>query len=179
MSQLNRCDERLSALVDEETRPGETRRMIDALLEDDELRERWGRYHLIREVLRQEKPMLADDDFVSRVMQGVGEESLQPPPASRWGKPLWSLALAASVVGLMALGLQTIMSPPGMALRGKQENAMLAAKGPGFNRDPGHHVPTQLESYMRLHANPLSNDGPPKPSGLLAYVYHPIADNGP
>ncbi len=179
MSQLNRCDERISALVDEETHPGETRRMIDALLEEDELRERWERYHLIREVLRQEKPMLADTDFVSRVMQGVEEESLQSPPASRWGKPLWSLALAASIVGLMALGLQAIMSPPGMALRGKQEHAMLAVKGSGLYVDPGHHVPTQLESYMRLHANPLSNDGLPKSGRLLAYVYHPVTDNAP
>ncbi|WP_198034063.1 sigma-E factor negative regulatory protein [Acidihalobacter ferrooxydans] len=153
---MNRQDEHLSALVDGEAGRFEARRMMDELLSDAQLRERWARYHLIGDALRQERPLFADAGFAAGVMARVEAEAAQKPAAlPRWAKPLAGFALTASVAGAMVLGLQSVTVPVGSGLQpASQPTAMVV---PQAGVDPGHHVPTQLESYMRMNGYLLSH----------------------
>ena len=172
METTNRRDEALSALVDGETAGAETRRMIDALLGDEALRERWDRYHLIGEVLRRGEPPLAAPDLAARVMDRIEAQTVVPVRrARRWGRPLASLALAASLAGGLAFGLQAMLGNQGgrQALQGAPTaTATLAFASDGA--DPGHHVPLQLESYMRMHAYALGHVEQSATGGVMAYA---------
>ncbi len=116
--------EALSALMDGELPAPERERVLQALMEDPELRQRWLHYHLISDALRRNLPERLDPSFGSRVAAGLAGE---PPPrqASRgvaappsaplprrwaWGM---GLALAASLAAVAVLGMLWEPGPPG------------------------------------------------------------------
>lgn len=176
MTTTNRQDEHLSALLDGETERFETRRMVDALLENAELRGRWARYHLIGETLRQEQPMLADASFSARVMERIQQEGMdQPVPerqGRRWMRPVLGLAMAASVAGAMVIGLQSMLGPGDVGGHGLQQSPMEASVAPAGQAasDPGYHVPNQLESYMRMNSYLLSHVEQSGAQGVMPYA---------
>lgn len=176
MTTMQRQEEHLSALVDGETERFETRRIVDSLLDDAELQGRWERYHLIGEVLRQEHSVLAEAGFRDRVMQAIDQESADPPappPRGRhWVRPVLGLAMAASVAGAMVIGLQSAMGPTELGSHGLQQPAMEASVTPAPQsvQDPGHHVPNQLESYMRMNSYLLSHVEQTSAQGVMPYA---------
>lgn len=171
MTTMNRQDEYLSALVDGETGRFETRRAIDTLLGDAPQRGLWERYHLIGDVLRQES-QLADAEFARRVMAEVEADDIgSGVPPRRWTRPLLGLAMAASVAGAMVIGLQSVLGPGSGGNQALQQTAMDTSMfAPMAASDPGHHVPTQLESYMRMNRYLLSHVEQSDAHGLLPYA---------
>jgi len=98
--------EHLSALVDGEISKETSRFLVRRLGADDELRETWTRYHLIRDCLRHQDDSMAGADLSERI--GLALEDDQPVHIksralpNRWLKPFAGMAIAASVA-LMAV----------------------------------------------------------------------------
>ena len=106
-------DERISALVDDELSSFESRRLVDELVADSALKRRWGRYHLIGDVLRDEVYLKADDDFAAGVMERIKDEAVPSLPlinTNAWLKPVAGVAIAASVASVSVLGLKNMTS---------------------------------------------------------------------
>ncbi len=100
--------EELSALVDDELAGG-----IDGMMkryaEDEELRRKWYRYHLIGEAMRDELPKEFGIDLADRIRASIAQEPaiLAPAPwRRRWLRPAIGLAVAASVAGITVFGLK-------------------------------------------------------------------------
>ena len=112
----NASDERISALMDgeldEQTHRVGANSAVDELLNKDESRQTWARYHLISDTLRQNLPTGMDKQFSSRVMAALDNEPtvLAPPTpqASPLARGLAGLAVAASVAAVAVMGVQFI-----------------------------------------------------------------------
>jgi len=111
-------EERVSALVDSELTSFESRRLITELEKGSALRERWGRYHLIGDVLRDEMPLEVDQNFASSVMDRINEEVAPGSlsiKANAWLKPLAGVAITATVAVVSLLGLKNLTSEGGLS----------------------------------------------------------------
>ncbi len=101
--------EKLSALVDdEELLDGEVG--WHEVAANDELRAKWGRYHLFGEVLRDEAASGARIDFTDEIQELIAAEAtvLVPPRAARgWRRQVVGLAVAASVATVALLALRS------------------------------------------------------------------------
>lgn len=109
-----KIDEQLSALIDDELTDHEVNEVFNVLSKDDELRSRWERYHLIRDVMH--------NDLQSDIQHGLSErvhEALQSEPTilapSRKGvsfppfmKQVTSFAVAASITAVAIFGVQSV-----------------------------------------------------------------------
>ena len=110
-------NERLSALVDDEADSFEGRRLIDELVNSEEDRRRWERYHLIGDSLRGGLRRTAPADFVDGIRDALADE---PAPAvvpqrgtPRWLKPVAGTGVAAAVAMVTLVGMQMIGDEPG------------------------------------------------------------------
>ncbi len=93
----------LSALMDGETQDLELRRLLGSAESDPELRARWRRQQLVRDVLHDRRGGLPQFDVSAGVQQAISDQ----PRLSQ--NPLWSMAVAASVTIVVVLGGQTLM----------------------------------------------------------------------
>ncbi len=108
--------EQLSALIDGEGEAREWEWALRRLGNDAELKDRWERYHLIGETLKNNLPDTLDLGFAERIRQSIETEQQPAAQASAsrtgitstmmsWHKPMTGFALAASVAALALLGL--------------------------------------------------------------------------
>jgi len=110
-------EERVSALVDSELTSFESRRLINELEKDPVLRERWGRYHLIGDVLRDQVPAEINSGFAAGVMARINDEAiprLSSTHSNTWLKPLSGVAITATVAIVSLLGLKSLTSEGGL-----------------------------------------------------------------
>jgi sigma-E factor negative regulatory protein RseA len=147
-------DERLSALVDNETDSFETRRLIDELLKSEEDRGKWSRYHLIGDSLRGGMREIAPADFLAGVQSGIADDSpldvrTAPPVAVRWLKPAAGVGVAAAVAVVSLLGLQAMIdagdgAPPATVdattVQEPAETELATAPDPRFARYLENHA---------------------------------------
>jgi sigma-E factor negative regulatory protein RseA len=112
----NHTGEVISAFVDNETSGFEARLSIKEMLQSDEQRTRWERYHVIRDALRGNLPATMDTDFTAEVMARIEAE----PTATGRGsarrshqllRPVGGLALAAVVAVVSVLALRSMRGP--------------------------------------------------------------------
>ena len=110
--------EALSALLDGELDEQDRGVLLDRMADDAELRERWGRYSLIGDVMRGEAA--AVDGLAGRVRAAVEAEptvlappgpSAPEPSAAAWWKPVGGLALAAGLATVAVLGGRSMDRP--------------------------------------------------------------------
>lgn len=110
MSGQDRIDlkETLSALMDGEATDWETRRVLDEITRDAELRNAWQQYQTNSALLR--KGVGKGTDISLRVMQ-----ALENQPAHRqipqFFKPLGQVAIAASVAAIALVTVQQVQMP--------------------------------------------------------------------
>jgi len=112
--------ENLSALVDGELHDDE---MVKAIANDQDLSDKWQRYHLIRHGLRKELPAQADFDISAAVTEALADEPAILAPKRSWkdlplvasvvpfAKQGGQLAIAASVAVAMVIGVQQYNQP--------------------------------------------------------------------
>ena len=100
--------EELSALVDGELAELPARRLADRLVDDDELRERWGRYHLIGAVMRDEYKAGAGvaAKVENTLATGVVDRVMVEARPRRGLRPLTGFAVAASVAALALVSVR-------------------------------------------------------------------------
>ena len=139
MSEQVSKTERLSALVDDETEAFETRRLVDELLQSEEDRKQWERYHLIGDSLRGGMRMTAPPDLLEGVREQLAEEeplqvAREEPAAavarSRWFRPVAGTGVAAAVAVVTLVGMQMMGGgqPGGEAGPGMAEGEVPAAE---------------------------------------------------
>lgn len=166
-------NEQLSACLDGELPPGE----LDLLLkrvgsgakqseQAAELRAAIGRYSLIGEALRAERPAIASRQFASKVMAAIAVEPAQEPvvatprsprisPAAvRYLRPAAGLAIAAGVAAIAVF----VMQPLGQSdLEGPSATTPLIAANEPVDSDPSYVVPTSTSSSAFIPATRLTN----------------------
>lgn len=108
----NQREEQVSALVDGEIAGSEIDGAIGTLLSDPTLRERWSRYHLVSDALRNNLPDNPYRSVADRVRQALEDEpAILVPRRRRVHMPVFvrqaaGLAIAASVTAAAILGVQ-------------------------------------------------------------------------
>ena len=95
--------EALSALMDDEAQALELRRVLKSVAADPELRARWRRQQLARDLIRGRQVSRPDLDVSAAVQQSLSDN----PGISR--NPLVSMAVAASVTLAVVLGGQALI----------------------------------------------------------------------
>lgn len=104
--------EKLSALVDGELDELNARRLLKICGQDNEVRQAWERYHVIRAAMTRQLDSLADPGFADRVMARLEQEgeNVTEAPLRFW--PLaGGFAAAATVAAIAILSLQTLQQP--------------------------------------------------------------------
>ncbi len=99
--------ELLSALIDGEVDGDKT--TIDALIHDQEMKDKWSRYHLIGDCLRGQLPETISGYATSCVADSLGDEPtvLAPQKSKQFNlKPLAGFAIAASVAMVAVFSVQ-------------------------------------------------------------------------
>ncbi len=109
MAENNRLHETLSACLDGEAQELELRQLLRSMSEDDQLRQRWRRYHLARTTMMRELPA-RQIDVADGVRQALALEEPHHASSSR-GKVIHSagrFAIAASVAAIAVIGVRTV-----------------------------------------------------------------------
>ena len=98
-------DEELSACIDGELERSRRQFVLKRLSDETEVAERWGRYHLVRAVMRKEQ--VATEDLSSKVSAALASDqaltSLKDQPG--WLRPVAGGLIAASVAVVALMGL--------------------------------------------------------------------------
>ncbi|MET0534366.1 MAG: RseA family anti-sigma factor [Steroidobacter sp.] len=172
-------NEQLSACLDGELPPAELDLLLKRVGKEAELRDAIGRYSLIGEAMRAERPAVASRDFASKVMAAVArEEPLKVPvaapiperpavaasnktsPAVRYLRPAFGMAIAAGVAAVAVLTMQPIGQPEfpvggqGQPLVAANESTVVA---PATETDDSYVVPTSTSNSAFIPATRLTN----------------------
>lgn len=172
-------NEQLSACLDGELPPAELDLLLKRVGREAELRAAIGRYSLIGEAMRAERPAVASRDFASKVMVAVAVEPAptqvepvqtpvqQPavvrrtaaisPATIRYLRPAAGMAIAAGVAAVAVF----VMQPTGQSDLGTANAPLVAANepivAPGTDADPSYVVPTSTSNSAFIPATRLTN----------------------
>ena len=120
--------ESLSALMDNEASELELQRLLKTLEADSELKSTWSRYQIGSAGLKGKLPVMAPTDFAARVSAAIDLEEAHAQPVidvakfnhqaiksdvvslPRWWQQIGRVAIAASVAGVVVLGVQQFQS---------------------------------------------------------------------
>jgi sigma-E factor negative regulatory protein RseA len=120
MSYMTQQQEKLSAFIDGEA---EDAKLVDSLLNDNELSDKWKRYHLVRDCMRKEMSADVNFDISAAVASQLESELAIVAPKRTWRElpvvasviPLMKqsgqLAVAACVTAVMIFGYQSYNAP--------------------------------------------------------------------
>jgi sigma-E factor negative regulatory protein RseA len=172
-------EEQVSALVDGEASGGEINGAISALLSDAALRERWSRYHLISDALRNNLPDLPCHTMADRVREALEDEPTILAPRRRrvhmpgFVRQAAGLAVAASVTAAAILGVQYMHSgeegdgaTPVLA-QGPQTQEYRRLGGAAPVREVSEVYQSNLDPYLVNHNEYSVSSGM---QGMLPYV---------
>jgi sigma-E factor negative regulatory protein RseA len=117
---MTQQQEKLSAFIDGEA---EDAKLVDSLLNDNELSDKWKRYHLVRDCMRKEMSADINFDISAAVASQLESELAIVAPKRTWRElpvvasviPLMKqsgqLAVAACVTAVMIFGYQSYNAP--------------------------------------------------------------------
>ncbi len=166
-------NEQVSACVDGENETGETALLLRRLSQDDGLRSRWARYHLISDALKKSLPEQLSLELAERIHQAVALETTPHPRfnAARLLKPVAGFAIAASMA---AIAVFAVRSLPTATLPAQPEQVASVVNAPHNTRYEGTRWDrTQPEVAARLNAYMLNHSGHTETTGMqsvLPYV---------
>lgn len=177
-------NEQLSACLDGELPPAELDLLLKRVGREAELRAAIGRYSLIGEAMRAERPAVASRDFASKVMVAVAAEPaseqtpasvVRPnvvpapgttrapkisPAAIRYLRPAAGMAVAAGVAAIAVFVMQPIGQPDVVPVN----SPLVAANQPAANEavvateaESSYVVPTSTTSSAFIPATRLTN----------------------
>jgi sigma-E factor negative regulatory protein RseA len=179
----NQSDERISSLMDSELDAGDVQAnfLLDAVIENDELRRCWGRYHFIGDALRHNLPDTIDMQLSSRVMAVLEDEPtvLLPSPLRTTiplSRRIAGLAVAASVTAVAVLGVQFTYKEDGalpaqpLAQAPVKPNFMRAGTAPAdINIQTVTQTRSQLFNQSLKPVTPLQSIAKRPPAVLSKY----------
>lgn len=173
-----KLDEQVSALVDGEAGREELDLLLRRLERDGVLRSTWERYHLIGDAMRSGLPERFALGVAERVSAAIAAEPVLAAPLPQttvrarrnWTRPAIGLALAASVAGLVLVGVRPA-AIGNMPLAGGDTRAALSAQGTGKAVTTAAVARTlqrdRLNAYLVSHNESASRN---QMSGVLPYV---------
>lgn len=150
--------EKVSALVDGELGRFEQKQILDALRDDDGLRDRWQRYHMIGDAIQRALHVEPTTDLAERVRKQIDDDG-QPYHMrmfSTGGLVRFALAASIAVVAVLALrGNDSVEQPgaPRIALNNEPaqgRDLQLAGTAGVEADDPA--VRAKLNTYLIHHA---------------------------
>ena len=175
-------NEQLSACLDGELPPAELDLLLKRLGKDAEMRDAIGRYSLIGEAMRAERPAIASRNFAGKVMAAVAQEepmkgstktpAVTPvleerhaapsrktsPAAVRYLRPAFGMAIAAGVAAVAVLTMQPIGQPELASSDGQLVAANESTAAPAVSaQDNSYVVPTSTSSPAFIPATRLTN----------------------
>ncbi len=98
-------NEHISALMDDDY----DQHSLNELLQNDDLKQTWTRYHLIGDCLREHLPDQIDTNLAQRVSAQLADEPTVLAPVAKQNhtlKPVMGFAIAASVALVAVLGIR-------------------------------------------------------------------------
>ncbi|MFO8025642.1 sigma-E factor negative regulatory protein [Thiohalophilus sp.] len=172
----NNSDETLSAFMDDEYHS----QVLESLKQDSEVRARWTRYHLIRDVLSGHSQSVPAPDFADRVSAALQKEPTTLRPAARrigegFRRQVAGLAIAATVATVAVLTVQQgnpgDIPAPQMTVASTQtgsEEYLAVSGNPAPSQQPiDSEVQSKLSSYLVNH-NEYSISS--RMQGMLPYM---------
>ena len=121
----DKVKESLSAIMDGEASELETRRVLDQIAQDDDLRETWDRFHLARAAMADEPVDSTDSaeaiaSLWDAVDGGAGEESTETheggPRRNPFGLRTGAAVLGVAAATVLAVWLYPVQHPGGLRL---------------------------------------------------------------
>jgi sigma-E factor negative regulatory protein RseA len=153
--------EQLSAYLDGELSREEVALLAKRVGRDAELGASLGRYALISESLKGERPAAASADFAANVMAALDAEpeiAARPAAAaSQWGRrmrPVAGLAVAASVAAVAIISIQRPAVGPAVVADNEAPSASIEVIA---DPEPSYTVPTTTQSSAFVPAARLTN----------------------
>jgi sigma-E factor negative regulatory protein RseA len=141
--------ERISAFVDGEAGPAETRHAVLHLKQDAECYATWSTFHLIGDTMRGEAVL--HDGFMARFRERIAQEPTQLAPRLAWRRPVTRYALSAAA-SLCAIAVVLALVFTDNPLR---PQAQLAAApnivAPAPARGGAHPRPTALANQGKMN----------------------------
>lgn len=191
--------ELLSALKDGELKEQDFARLAPQMYSDSGLRQRWDRYHLIGQAMRNNLPAVLQHDLASRVSAALQNEPtiLSPeipatPPKVVHDRTFTGYAVAASVavVGFLTVGLVAERLMPGSeTIASAPPTLSPVAVGPNLAASAANLGPTpvvapmsheeraaQLRSYIIHHEFSAPSMSRPLPSASVRVVTFPAQE---
>lgn len=191
--------ELLSALKDGELKEQDFAKLAPQLYSDSALRQRWDRYHLIGQAMRNNLPAVLQHDLASRVSAALQNEPtiLSPespaiPPKVVHDRSFTGYAVAASVavVGFLTVGLVAERLLPGSEIVASAPPTLSpVAAGPNLAASAANLGPTpvvapmsheeraaQLRSYIIHHEFSGPSMSRPLPSASVRVVTFPAQE---
>jgi sigma-E factor negative regulatory protein RseA len=179
-------NEQLSACLDGELPPAELDLLLKRVGKEAEVRATVGRYSLIGEAMRAERPAVASRDFASKVMAAVAQEAPLPAPAVtpnpnriperpaaaaahtvspavrpafiRYGRPAFGMAIAAGVAAVAVFTMQPVGQPePATTTSDAQLVAANEPTASPVDADASYVVPTSTSNSAFIPATRLTN----------------------
>lgn len=191
----NEQEERVSALADGELDPHQLDALLKRMREDNALRERWARYHLISDALHNNLTRGTQLDISQRVSAAIEQEPVifaplwqRALPPRRMVKQAAGVAMAASVTAVAILGAQWVnrdipaaVAVPAMASAPATHNSTIelvamesaAPQQPQMAQAPAGQQPAEqvwirnLDSYVVNHNEYSGSSGM---HGVLPYA---------
>ncbi len=159
MSEMS--NEQISALMDDEVDSDARSFLLRRMADDEAFRDRWARYHLISEALKNNISDRTDPLFAERVRHAVAEQAplagrtavtRSRQATHRWRRPAVGLAAAASLAALAVMGLQTGTEPStdGGALVASLPDTTPSVKSVAFGGSQDQMI-QRLQPYVQDH----------------------------
>lgn len=169
--------EKLSAFVDGELEPAELQDMMGHAPRDSGLGKIWARYHLIRDVIRNDLGALAAPGMVEGVSQQLAQEPTVLVPRtrsktrSRITRMVTGMALVASVAAVALIGvrmLNPVESTESQQFAQRIEPEKFIRTGTTRWTSVPEDVENNLNLYLVQHSEftPVSNM-----NGVISYVH--------
>ena len=165
-----RLEQSLSALMDGEATEMETHRLLKAVAEDPQLRDRWKRYHMASATIKGE-PATTSIDYSAAISAAIDQEPAHRRSAlTVFAGSAGRFAIAASVALVAVFGVQQLNSPAGSSLiDGSGEISEFAGvETPAENTGPAIQFPSGFQPT--INARTVSVGGNNKTSLRTAPV---------
>ena len=158
--------ESLSALMDQQADDLDVQRVLNALGDEDELRQRWRRYHLASAAMHRELDAFASVDLTDAVREQLPQPGAglrmrsQVQRLSGWLRPAASVAVAASVTAVILGGAEFYNATldEGAVSAGSSSGDVSAALA--LNRSVGIGSPSMLRASA-VTGSQASNEAVP------------------
>jgi len=156
-------DESISALVDGESNEMDLQRVLKSMGENDDSRDVWSRYHLMKSLMAGDDQATIGVDLSSSIRDAIAQEESVVVPSgiwSNWSDFLGKGAVAAAVAFGVVVGAQQYMQSPDVGIETPLAEVAPAASSSGAAVPPGFELPPLIT--QTVSAGSLSSNAAPR-----------------